>query len=108
MQGGGAATTVVWFRRDLRLEDNPALTAAVRAGKVVAVFIWAPEEEDNYYPGRASRWWLSQSLNHLDCSLRSLGSFLITKRSSDSSSCLMEIIRLTGASQVFFNHLYGG
>ncbi|XP_078444105.1 cryptochrome 1 [Wolffia australiana] len=104
--GARAATTVVWFRRDLRLEDNPALTAAVRAGRVVAVFIWAPEEEGHYYPGRASRWWLSQSLRHLDCSLKSLGTSLVTKRSADSASCLADVVRSTGASQVFFNHLY--
>ncbi|MQL88944.1 hypothetical protein Taro_021519 [Colocasia esculenta] len=104
--GGGTTTSIVWFRRDLRLEDNPALAAGVRSGYVVALFIWAPEEEGHYYPGRASRWWLSQSLRHLDCSLRSLGTALITKRSLDAASTLVEVVRSTGASQVFFNHLY--
>ncbi|KAG0448713.1 hypothetical protein HPP92_027683 [Vanilla planifolia] len=69
----GDTISIVWFRRDLRVEDNPALAAGVRAGYVVTVFIWAPEEEGHYYPGRVSRWWLSQSLRHLDSSLRSLG-----------------------------------
>ena len=36
MSGGGGS--IVWFRRDLRIEDNPALTAGVRAGAVVAPF----------------------------------------------------------------------
>lgn len=97
----------MWFRRDLRVEDNPALAAGVRAGAVIAVFIWAPEEEGQYYPGRVSRWWLKQSLAHLDSSLRSLGTPLITKRSTNSVSSLLEVVKSTGATQLFFNHLYG-
>ncbi|KAG4200647.1 hypothetical protein ERO13_A05G226100v2 [Gossypium hirsutum] len=102
----GSACSIVWFRRDLRVEDNPALAAGVRAGAVVAVFVWAPEEEGHYYPGRVSRWWLKHSLAHLDSSLRSLGTCLITKRSSDSVSSLLEVVKSTGATQLYFNHLY--
>ncbi|KAL0917069.1 hypothetical protein M5K25_012110 [Dendrobium thyrsiflorum] len=98
--------SIVWFRRDLRVEDNPALAAGVRAGYVVPVFIWAPEEEGHYYPGRVSRWWLSQSLRHLDSSLRSLGTTLITKRSFDTASTLLDLLNSTGATSLFFNHLY--
>ncbi|KAK1436381.1 hypothetical protein QVD17_02160 [Tagetes erecta] len=98
--------SIVWFRRDLRVEDNPALAAGVRAGEVFAVYIWAPEEEGHYYPGRVSRWWLKQSLALLDSSLKHLGTSLITKRSTDSVACLLEIIKSTGANQLFFNHLY--
>lgn len=105
MSGGGCS--IVWFRRDLRVEDNPALAAGVRAGAVIAVFIWAPEEEGHYQPGRVSRWWLKQSLAHLDSSLRSLGTALVTKRSTDSISSLLEVVKSTGATQLFFNHLYG-
>ncbi|KAK9270060.1 hypothetical protein L1049_025633 [Liquidambar formosana] len=104
MSGGGCS--IVWFRRDLRVEDNPALAAGVRSGAVVPVFIWAPEEEGHYYPGRVSRWWLKQSLSHLDSSLRSLGTSLITKRSTNSVAYLLDIIKSTGATQLFFNHLY--
>lgn len=101
-----ATCTVVWFRRDLRLEDNPALIAAVRCGQVVPVFIWSPEEEGQFLPGRVSRWWLKQSLIHLDGSLRSLGAFLVMQRARDALSVLLEIVKATGATQVFYNHLY--
>lgn len=104
---GGGCSSIVWFRRDLRIEDNPALTAGVRAGAVVAVFVWAPEEEGQYYPGRVSRWWLKNSLAHLHSSLRNLGTPLITKRSTDTLSSLFEVVKSTGATQLFFNHLYG-
>ena len=59
------ATTLVWFRHDLRLDDNPALAAAAARGAVVPVFIWAPNEEAPWEPGAASRWWLHQSLEKL-------------------------------------------
>jgi deoxyribodipyrimidine photolyase len=37
--------SIVWLRQDLRLADNPALSAAVNRGAVVPVFIYAPEED---------------------------------------------------------------
>lgn len=37
---------LVWFRRDLRTYDNPALVAALNSAKrVIPVYVWAPEEE---------------------------------------------------------------
>lgn len=38
---------LLWFRRDLRLCDNPALSGSLEAGApVIPVFIWSPEEEE--------------------------------------------------------------
>ncbi|BBN02726.1 deoxyribodipyrimidine photo-lyase [Marchantia polymorpha subsp. ruderalis] len=101
-----AARTIVWFRRDLRVEDNPALVAAARAGIVIPVFIWSPEEDGQFHPGRVSRWWLKQSLIHLDASLKSLGSPLIMRKSPDTLTVLLDIVQQVGATQVFYNHLY--
>ena len=99
--------TIVWFRRDLRLEDNPALSAAARLGPILPVFIWSPEEEGQFQPGRVSRWWFKQSLIQLDMSLSTLGASLVIRRSNDSLSALLHLIEATGADQVFYNHLYG-
>lgn len=50
--GWQVETALVWFRRDLRTYDNPALVAALQAAKnVIPVFIWAPEEEGQFQPG---------------------------------------------------------
>ena len=50
-----AATAIVWFRRDLRLTDNPALAAAcARARHVVALYVHAPDEDGEWSPGGAS------------------------------------------------------
>jgi len=111
MCGGGETgkRIVVWFRRDLRVEDNPALAAAARAGgEVVPAYVWSPEEDGPYHPGRVSRWWISQSLQHLDASLRRLGAGkLVTRRSADAVVALLQLVRDTGATHVYFNHLYG-
>ena len=57
-------TTLVWFRQDLRLADNPALTFASENGPVLPVYIL--DETHVRPPGGASKWWLHHSLNALD------------------------------------------
>jgi deoxyribodipyrimidine photo-lyase len=98
--------SIVWFRLDLRLRDNLALLAAgARRGPAIPVFIWAPEEEGNWAPGSASRWWLHRSLTSLEASLRGLGSRLIFLRGPSLRS-LREVAAGTGAAAVFWNRRY--
>ena len=98
--------SLVWFRSDLRLSDNPALNAAVeRGGPVIPAFIWTPEEEGNWPPGSASRWWLHQSLAALDGDLRKRGSRLIL-RAGRSLAALRQLISEAGATAVFYNRRY--
>ena len=42
-------------------------------------FIWAPDEEGQFEPGRCNRWWLHNSLKALSASLRRLGSRLVLR-----------------------------
>ena len=72
--------TLVWFRNDLRLDDQPALRAAAARGPVVPLFIHAPEEERPWEPGAASRWWLHGSLAALAGSLEKAGCPLLVRR----------------------------
>src|SRR5262245_33809697 len=98
--------TILWFRLDLRLADNPALIAAIeRGGPVVPVFVWAPEEEQPWAPGGASRWWLHQSLNALMRALQQVRSRLIV-RSGSSEEELGRLIKETGAEAVYWNRRY--
>ncbi len=98
-------TSIVWFRQDLRLKDNPALAAAAGKGAVVPVFIWAPEEEGGWPPGGASRWWLHQSLKSLDAGLRKSGSRLLILKGK-SLPALEKLARDTRAENVFWNRRY--
>jgi len=98
------SVTLVWFRHDLRLADNPALSAAA-AGAVVPVFIWAPDEEGDWPPGAAARWWLYQSLARLDADLRAHGSRLIVRR-GPALAVLRRLISETGAARIVWNRRY--
>ncbi|KAH7425919.1 hypothetical protein KP509_11G077400 [Ceratopteris richardii] len=100
------APTIVWFRRDLRVEDNPALAVAARSGPVIPVFIWSPEDEGQFLPGRVSRWWLKQSLLHLNQSLSGLGAPLVVYRSHSVLNSLLHIAAASKAKHIFYNHLY--
>ncbi|HET6553149.1 MAG TPA: deoxyribodipyrimidine photo-lyase [Dyella sp.] len=100
------STAIVWFRRDLRLADHPALDAAcARHGRVLPLHIHAPHEEGDWAPGAASRWWLHHSLARLDGRLRHLGNALHIAR-GDSLAVLRSLIERTGATAVYWNRLY--
>ncbi|NIR99132.1 MAG: deoxyribodipyrimidine photo-lyase, partial [Gammaproteobacteria bacterium] len=99
-------TAIVWFRRDLRLADNPALRDALqRRLGIIPVYIHAPEEAAPWDDGGASRWWLYHSLTLLAESLRSRGSRLLIWE-GPSLKALQALIAATGASHVFWNRRY--
>jgi len=96
-------TAILWFRRDLRLGDNPALRAAMAEGRaVIPVFVWGPEEECEWAPGAASRWWLGQSLEELRSALERRGSRLVIRRGPPAEA-LERLARKCGAAAVFCN-----
>jgi deoxyribodipyrimidine photo-lyase len=97
---------LLWFRRDLRLTDNPALAHALeQSEQVIPVYIHAPEEEAPWQPGAASCWWLHHSLAALAQALRKQDSRLVFLQ-GPSASALRHMIAHTGASAVFWNRLY--
>ncbi len=100
------ANALIWFRRDLRLDDNPALQAALHAGhSPVPVYIHAPDEEAPWAPGAASDAWLHRSLLALDADLRARGSRLIIRR-GDSLAEIEKLIAGTQAEALHWNRLY--
>ncbi len=100
------STAIVWFRRDLRLIDNPALDAAVQSGlPIVALYVHAPEEEGEWQSGAASDWWLQRSLVALDAQLRERGGRLIVRR-GPALAAITRLIGETGAVAVHWNRLY--
>jgi deoxyribodipyrimidine photo-lyase len=99
-------TVILWFRRDLRLDDNPALQAACRdCETLLPLYIHNPAAEAPWSPGAASRWWLHTSLERLDEALRRLGSRLLIER-GDSLAVLQAILAASGATRVHWNRLY--
>lgn len=99
-------TAVVWFRRDLRLTDNPALSAAVeQCARVIPLYIHAPEEEAPWAPGSASDWWLHHSLRALQHDLQRAGAKLIIAK-GPTLARLQSITHQTGATHLFWNRCY--
>ncbi|MGZ8248946.1 cryptochrome/photolyase family protein [Methylomagnum sp.] len=99
-------TALVWFRRDLRLADNPALHAALAAAeRIIPVYIHEPVSGGNWPMGSAGRWWLHHSLTALDESLRELGSRLIIRRGGGLQT-LARLMSETGADGLYWNRLY--
>jgi deoxyribodipyrimidine photo-lyase len=95
-----------WFRRDLRLSDNGALTAALAGDRaVIPVYIHAPEEELPWSPGAASGWWLHHSLQQLADACKRRGGRLIL-RDGPTEDALLKLCRETGADAVYANEVF--
>lgn len=97
---------IVWFRQDLRLSDNAALTAAsLECDQIIPVFIDDPCEQTLTRVGAASRVWLHHSLHQLQQSLQQKGGSLFVYKGS-SLDVLGQLITETGASRIFWNRCY--
>ncbi|MFN3946319.1 MAG: cryptochrome/photolyase family protein [Allosphingosinicella sp.] len=75
-----SAPSIVWFRQDLRLDDQPALARAAGEGPVVPVYVLDDETPGRWRIGAAQRWWLHHSLSRLAETLERRGSGLVLRR----------------------------
>lgn len=96
---------IVWFRRDLRIADNPALAEAVSTGAPVVPLYIHDDRLDGRPMGAASRWWLDKSLRALATSLNDRGVSLLF-RSGDAESVLRSVVEDTGAQAVYMNRMF--
>ncbi len=100
------APTVVWFRQDLRLADNPALDAAIaRGAPLVAVYVLDDDTPGDWKAGGASRWWLHHSLASLAKNLDDLGQRLVLRRGA-ADEIIKALVEEVGAGAVFWNRCY--
>jgi deoxyribodipyrimidine photo-lyase len=92
---------LLWFRRDLRLADQAAVTAAAESGaSVIPVFVLDDTGRHAQRPiGAASRWWLHHSLERLGESLEHSGNRLILRR-GESAETILALARETGAAAI--------
>ncbi|OIO59209.1 MAG: deoxyribodipyrimidine photolyase [Verrucomicrobia bacterium CG_4_10_14_3_um_filter_43_23] len=94
-----------WFRKDLRLTDNPALYEATKRGKVIAVYIQDDITPGKWKSGAASRWWLHHSLQVLKKSIESHGGHLYFYK-GEAKKLLPEIAQQINAKTVYWNREY--
>ena len=95
---------LVWFRRDLRLSDHPALHAACESGRpVIPVFI-----HDRLSEGLAvaPKFRLGLGVGCFADALADKGSRLILRRGDSALDELQKLIAQTGAGAVFWTRAY--
>lgn len=94
---------LVWFRRDLRLNDNPAfIEACSRHQFVIPLYIY---DEKNSVLGGAQAWWLHHSLTSLSNSLAQLGLNLILRK-GEPLEIILDLIKKCSVSSVYWNRCY--
>ena len=100
-------TTLVWLRDDLRVDDNPALHAAVERGGPLVVLYLLDQVSPGIRPlGGASKWWLHHSLASLAASVEQLGGSL-TVREGAAAAVVPAVVNEAGADAVYWNRRYG-
>lgn len=96
------SVAIMWFRQDLRLADNPALSRAAQSGRLLPIYILDDETAADQAMGGASRWWLHHALvklnRDLDGALR-----LYRGRAED---LLPQLVDIHGANLVCWNRCY--
>jgi len=94
--------SIVWFRNDLRINDNPALIEAINHGIVFPIYIFDENSHDNRKLGGASKWWLHQSLQSLNETLNNKLNIYI----GDSKKILQKLISENNVNAIFWNRNY--
>ncbi len=97
-------TAVMWFRRDLRLADNPALVEAAHDDEVLPLFVLDPALWEPSGPSRQA--YLAASLRALDSSLRQRQASLSVVR-GDPVEEVVRAAKAVGADTVHVAADYG-
>jgi len=91
---------LVWFRRNLRLADNPPLDAAVATGQPILPVYILDETPEFRGLGDGARWWLHYSLERLSEDLASRGAGLVLRR-GPAENIIPALSRECGAEAVY-------
>ena len=101
-----STVSLVWFRQDLRIDDNPALSSAIEKGDpIVPIFVWHDDRRNKWNLGESSAWWLRCSLDSLDSELRTKGSRLIVK-TGPTLKVLLQLTNQHEVSNLFYNRRF--
>lgn len=94
---------ILWFRRDLRLDDNPMLAAAAASGRpLIPVFV---ADSSVTGLGAAARWRMGRAVGSFQRRLRERGSGLVLRR-GEAGPILRALIAETGAVGVWWTRLH--
>jgi deoxyribodipyrimidine photo-lyase len=94
---------LLWFRRDLRLSDHPALSEAAQSGRPIIPVFLLDELVETY--GAAPKWRLNAALAHFSQTLTAMGSRLILRR-GPAKDTLLQLAKDTGATDIWWSRAY--
>ena len=94
--------SIMWFRQDLRVKDNPALNAACASGNIIPIYIYDTKTPDGREPGGASKWWLHHSLSSLNKRLN--GHLQIFK--GDAETIVLSLMETFDVKHIYWNRCY--
>ncbi|HEY1736529.1 MAG TPA: deoxyribodipyrimidine photo-lyase, partial [Methylovirgula sp.] len=97
-------SAIVWFRDDLRLADNPALTAGSKSA-LLCVYIFDEESDGLRKLGGAARWFLHGALAALKEDLIERGGDLVFLK-GEAKALIPDCAAALGAQSVFWNRRY--
>lgn len=97
------SVSIVWFRQDLRLQDNPALFyASEKQYPIIPLYILDETTNNQWKIGEASRWWLHQSLTSLNTSINNNLCFAM----GDALTILKSIANTYDVKGIYWNRCY--
>jgi len=96
---------LVWFRRNLRLADNPPLDAAVATGRPILPVYILDETAGFRSLGDGARWWLHYSLERLHEDLASRGAGLVLRR-GPAEDIIPALARECGAEAIYCDRTF--
>lgn len=94
--------SIVWFRQDLRISDNPALLEASQVGTILPIYILDDCAPKPFKIGNATKVWLHHSVDKLNQSLDEK----LNIYEGDSSAIISELLKTYNITHVFWNSCY--
>lgn len=96
------STSIVWFRQDLRIKDNPALSAAAENSKILPVYIYDKSVPEHAALGGASNWFLYHALESLNKALDEKLVIMV----GDPQKLLPELMENLDIEAIHWNRMY--
>ena len=94
--------SIYWIRQDLRLSDNPALTASVKNGSIIPIYILDDKNPKEHKIGSSSKIWLHYSLQKLK---KQFDNKLIFSK-GNPEVILTELCKSESINNIFWNRVY--
>ena len=94
--------SIVWFRQDLRINDNPAIYNAAINSNVFPIYIYESDIPKKFKIGAAQQWWLHHALNDLN---KSLDNNLFLAKGNAIEN-ILKICKEYKISEIYLNKCY--